>query len=372
MKEMEIVEVGLDSLDLRYGGLRARRPGAERRLLASLGEAGQQSPVIVVPGAEAGSFVLIEGRKRVRALKRMGADAVKAAVWTMPAAEALVAAYQMQQGAGWNALEEGWLVWELSREGELSLGEVERRLDRSKGWASRRLGLVESLPDAAAAGVQKGRIGAYAAMKYLVPLARANIGDCEKLAEKISEKGLSSREVGLLYEHWRTGARESVRRMLEDPVRFLRASEAARRGKEDPALSEAQARGLRDLEVISGISMGLSRRLPEAWGWDADATAAGKLERAWERCRERWELLGHAVAGLLAAQGRQVLSGREDDDAGKGQAGSDLGACEGRAQPAADREGAWGGAQHGQEDRQERPGAGGQGSAREPAGAVSG
>ncbi len=51
---MRISEVGLEQLDLKYERLSARRPGAEKRLLASLSESGQQSPVIVVAGGEAG------------------------------------------------------------------------------------------------------------------------------------------------------------------------------------------------------------------------------------------------------------------------------------------------------------------------------
>ncbi len=92
MPSMKIVEVELDSLDLRYAKLRARRPALEKRLMASLEEAGQQSPVIVVAGEEPGRWVLIEGRKRVRALKRLKAAAVNAVVWELAPAEALIAA----------------------------------------------------------------------------------------------------------------------------------------------------------------------------------------------------------------------------------------------------------------------------------------
>ena len=75
---MRTVELDLDALDLRYAKLRARRPMLEKRLMASLEEAGQQSPVIVVAAEEPGRWVLIEGRKRVRALKRLKAEAGKA------------------------------------------------------------------------------------------------------------------------------------------------------------------------------------------------------------------------------------------------------------------------------------------------------
>jgi ParB-like chromosome segregation protein Spo0J len=88
--------------------------------MASIEEAGQQSPVIVVAAEEPGRWVLIEGRKRVRALKRLKAQAVNAVVWELAPAEALIAAYQLQDGSGWNALEEGWLVWELVRGGRLT------------------------------------------------------------------------------------------------------------------------------------------------------------------------------------------------------------------------------------------------------------
>ncbi len=133
---MKIVEVELDSLDLRYLKLRAKRPTLEKRLMTSLEEAGQQSPVIVVAAEEPGRWVLIEGRKRVRALRRLKADAVKAVVWELAPAEALIAAYQLQDGSAWNALEEGWLVWELVRGGGLSFAEVSQRLKRSKAWVS--------------------------------------------------------------------------------------------------------------------------------------------------------------------------------------------------------------------------------------------
>ena len=119
----------LDSLDLRYAKLRARRPAIEKRLMASLEEMGQQSPVIVVAAEEPGRWVLIEGRKRVRALKRLKAEAVNAVVWELAPAEALVAAYQLQDGSGWNALEEGWLVWELVRR---------RRFNSRRGGATAR------------------------------------------------------------------------------------------------------------------------------------------------------------------------------------------------------------------------------------------
>src|ERR1035437_1732738 len=95
---MRIIEMGLEQLDLKYERLSARRPGAEKRLLASLSESGQQSPRIVVAGGEAGRFVGGDGDKRVPGLKRLDAGCARVVVWEMDGATALATAYQLGQG----------------------------------------------------------------------------------------------------------------------------------------------------------------------------------------------------------------------------------------------------------------------------------
>ncbi len=299
---MDIVEVDLDSLDLRYGKLRAQRPALEKRLMASLEEAGQQSPVIVVAGEEPGRWVLIEGRKRVRALKRLKAEAVKAVVWKMPAAEALIAAYQLQDGSGYNALEEGWLVWELVRGGALSLAEVGRRLERSKAWVSGRLGLIEGLPEQVLEGVLSGKIGAYVATRYLLPFARANASDCEKLAEKIMEHEFRAREVETLWRHWAAAGAKSKSRIVEEPARFLAALKEARKGALDLKLSEAENRCVKNLELIGNVALGLVRQLPETCTYDTQAQIRETIQGAWGRCSERLGLLAKTAAAVFTME----------------------------------------------------------------------
>lgn len=293
-------ELNLDSLDLRYGNLRVRRPMVEKRLLASLGETGQQSPVVVVDGSEAGRYIVIDGHKRVRALNRLKADVVKAAVWEMSAEEALVTAYQMASGCGWNVVEEGWLVWELVRVAGLSELEAGRRLERSKGWVSGRLGLVESLPEAVMEGVRSGKIGAYTATRHLLPFARANAADCESLAGKMMETGFRSREVEVLCRYYGSASREGRRRMLEDPARFLKALESTRH-KDAGSMGDDEARCLKNLDLIGNISLGLARSLPVVAGSDTAQGARERLKPAWERMRRRWEELSKTAAAVFGA-----------------------------------------------------------------------
>ncbi len=304
---MTIRELSLDSLDLRYSSLRVRRPMAEKRLIASLGETGQQSPVVVVAASEAGRYVVIDGHKRVRALSRLKADVVKAAVWEMSAVEALVAAYQVARGSGWSVVEEGWLVWELVRETGLSESEAGRRLDRSKGWVSGRLGLVESLPEAVMEGVRTGKIGAYVATRHLLPFARANAADCESLAVKMMENGFRSREVEALCRYYGSAGREGRRRMLEDPARFLKAL-ASTRHKDAGSMGEDEARCLKNLDLIGNVSLGLARSLPAVAGSDTALGARERIKPAWDLARRRWDELSKTAAAVFMASATRPAS----------------------------------------------------------------
>ena len=318
MATMRVMELNLDALDLKYARLSVRQPAAERRLLASLGETGQQSPVIVVAGAEAGRYVVVDGHKRVRALERLKADVAKAAVWELPEAEALATAYQLGAQGKRDAFEEGWLVAELHRTFGWSLGAVGERLVRSKSWVSKRLALVEELPDWLAEEVSSGRLGAHAAANYLVPLTRVNGGDGRMLAERIRGLGLTNRQMGEIYACYRASAAAIRRRIIEAPALFLKARAAAKEARAEAGLDEKQQRCVKNLELVGHVSLGLLRSLPEALNYDTPEAARCRMVRAWSACRERFELLAKSVVRLLSEEGCDAgeRTAHGDPDAG--------------------------------------------------------
>jgi len=216
----------------------------------------------------------------------------------MSAPEALVSLYQLASGSGWNAVEEGWLVWELVMGVGLNTTEAGRRLERSKAWVSGRLGLVEILPEAVLSGVREGKIGAYAATRHFLPFARANAGDCEQLAVKTMEHGFRSRDVEVLCRYYGGAGREGRRKMLEDPARFLKALEATQ-GPVLGVLSAEESRCLKNLEMIGNISLGLARRLPTVAGTDTATAARERLVPVWTRVRRRWEELSKTAEVVL-------------------------------------------------------------------------
>ena len=63
---------------------------------------------------------------------------------------------------------------------------------------SRRLALVELVPEAIQQQVREGKLAAQVAMKYLVPLARVNTDDCKRMAAAFLAQHCDTRQAGQL------------------------------------------------------------------------------------------------------------------------------------------------------------------------------
>jgi ParB/RepB/Spo0J family partition protein len=138
-------------LVLKYTHLRVSDAQKHARLLTSLAEGDQQTPVVVV-ASEPTRFVLIDGYARVAALRKLGRDVVLAVALTMSEAQALVFCHRTQTGSHPNALEEAWLLYELVQSHGLEQRHLAMLLSRSPSWVSRRLALLAALPDSAPSG----------------------------------------------------------------------------------------------------------------------------------------------------------------------------------------------------------------------------
>lgn len=249
------MELELHQLELRYERIRKRAPLAERRLVGSLAEIGQQLPVIVL--SEAARFILIDGYKRVRALKRLAQDTVRATPWQMPEVEALLMERRLRC-ASEDAFDQAWLLAELRTRFALSLEELARRFERDKSWVSRRLALIQVLPVTIQDSVRAGTLAAHAAMKYLVPLARANAAAATQLAAAIATLKPTSREVGALYAGWQGGTARTRELILATPQVYLQAQ-----ATQAPAAPSATQRWLNDLGALGGIARRARRPLEQ-------------------------------------------------------------------------------------------------------------
>jgi ParB family chromosome partitioning protein len=261
------MQLEFHQLDRRWEHLRVRHPARQRRLLASLAEAGQQTPIVVVAAeGQADRYVVIDGYKRIAALEQLGRDTVEAVVWPMSEAAAVLLDRSLRLSEHETALEVGWLLAELEQRFGYGLDELARRFDRSVSWVSRRLALVEVLPEAIQQQVREGQILAQVALKFLVPVARQNLEDCQRMAAIFAQHHCDTREAGQLYGAWRQGSPAIRKRILDDPELFFKAQRQAQENA--PAGTGAEL--LRDLEMVAAIVNRVQRRLTGAAAAELD------------------------------------------------------------------------------------------------------
>lgn len=291
------MELELHQLELRYARLRKRQPAQERQLVASLAELGQQLPIVVVSSEDAARFIVIDGYKRVRALGRLACDTVRGTCWAMDEVEALLLERRLR-GTGEDAFDQAWLLAELRERFGLSLEELARRFEHSKSWVSRRLGLLERLPASIHEQVRGGGLSAYAAMKYLLPLARANTDAAVRLAAALAPLAPTSREVAALYAGWQSGTARTRELIVTSPQVYLQALSNAQ-GSDEPSATQ---RWLNDLNALGGIARravkpleaGLLRELLETESLEVDRAFA-RMKTDVERLLGRYKLeRGHA------------------------------------------------------------------------------
>jgi ParB-like chromosome segregation protein Spo0J len=197
--------------------------------------------VVVAAEDQADRYVVIDGYKRIVALEQLGRDTVEAVVWPMNEASAVLLDRSLRLSEHETALEVGWLLAELEQRFGYGLDELARRFDRSVSWVSRRLALVETLPEVIQQQVREGKILAQVAMKFLVPVARQSLEDCQRMA--------------------------AIRkRILDDPELFFKTQRQAQ--EEVPAGTGAEL--LRDLEMVVAIVNRAQRRLAGAAATELD------------------------------------------------------------------------------------------------------
>jgi ParB family transcriptional regulator, chromosome partitioning protein len=274
------MQLEFHQLERHWEHLRVRHAARQRRLLASLADSGQQTPIVVVAAEGAAErYVVIDGYKRIAALEQLGRDRVEAVVWPMSEAAAVVLDRSLRLSEHETALEVGWLLAELEQRFGYSLDELARRFDRSVTWVSRRLALVELLPEAIQQQVREGKVAAQVAMKFLVPVARQSLEDCQRMATIFAQHHCDTREAGQLYAAWRQGSPVIRKRLLDAPDLFFKAQ----RQTQEKAPAGSGAELLRDLEMMVAIVNRVHRRLAGAAATEVDQqqskTARYQIER---------------------------------------------------------------------------------------------
>lgn len=314
------MQLEFHQLERGFEHLRASRPDRQRRLLASLAESGQQTPIVVVAVANQPSrYLVIDGYKRIAALKQLNRDTVEAVVWPMSEAEAVVLDRSMRLSERETALEEGWLLGELEERFGYGPQELGRLFDRSVGWVMRRLALVELLPESVQQQVREGKLSAQIATKYLAAVARVSLDDCLRMADAFARHRFNTRQAGQLYKAWQEGSALTRERILDQPELYLKA----RQQVEPKPPQTPAAELLRDLEMAGAIIKRARRRVRQA-----------ALEMSSRQREEARRQITGALDQLNELARRIPL---EEENVEQRTANSDSGTCRSGSKQAGDR-----------------------------------
>jgi ParB family chromosome partitioning protein len=286
------LDVDLHLLNLRFAGARLLEPLAVQRLARSIERDGQIVPCIVVgwpdssdaEGAE--RLVLIDGYRRVAALRRLGRDRASVERWRCDLAEAVVGVLARAQGRSFAAIEEALLLRELTQGLGVSQREVARRCGRDDSWVNRRLQLLSALPEAALVAVREGWLSSWAATRVIALLARASSAHAEQVLVALAQAPLSTRELRCWFDHYQKASRAVRERMVRHPHLFVQAlNESAARDRIERLRAGPEGECEVDLLRINGLIQRVRKRLPMLCPVSAD------LQRSFSRAQASFEAL---------------------------------------------------------------------------------
>lgn len=249
-------------IQLPYASLRVHQRGLLERLTRSMEQHGQLMPVVVVP-KDANQWVLMDGYLRMKALQRLGKDTVDAEVWMCDVAEALLMLLTEHQSRPWEAFEEALLLQELHTQHGFSQHSLACRIGRDQSWVSRRLALVEHLPESILQSLVRGKISLWSATRVLAPMARAIPEHAELLLQHLTNHAFSTRELHCFYEHYQQSNRQERLRMVTEPNLFFKAQTLLATEKQTTALQAGpEGQWCSQLHLVMKITTQLKRLAP--------------------------------------------------------------------------------------------------------------
>jgi ParB family transcriptional regulator, chromosome partitioning protein len=226
-------EVELHRLELRFAATRVDDKRAVQRLVQSIDACGQLIACIAVvasarvpqPEDEAGAapLVLIDGYRRVAALRKLGRDTARVECWSCTVAEALAQVLARSRSRAFTAVEEALLLRDLVDAQCLSQREAARQCGRDVSWVQRRLQLLGEVPEAVLQAVRREEVSTWSAVRVFVPLARANAEHAQRLLARMGQpqQALSTRELNTWFARYRCSQRGQRERMVEHPRLFI-------------------------------------------------------------------------------------------------------------------------------------------------------
>ena len=265
------------------------------------------------PAADA-RWVLVDGYRRVAALRRLGRDTVQVQCWDCPLEQALTQILARSRSRAFAAIEEALLLRELIDAHGLSQRQAARLCARDVSWVQRRLVLLGTLSQELVQAVRSARISSWAASRIVAPLARANSEHARALLASLDTQPLSTRELNAWFQHYQGAQRSQRARMVEHPKLLIESLQARELERTAVALSDAPERALRqELGHLQSLLERVRRSLARAElpATQALAFACRRVHAAWPEVAHELRRLCHDTDGNSQRNSHPGAAGNE-------------------------------------------------------------
>lgn len=270
VKMTMLQRVELSSFDLRYEDFRMKDPKTEKDLIASISLQGIRDPLRGVDidadtdgDTDANAVgikenrILLDGFKRYRCARTLHIDIVPYFSLGNDEAMGLITLIRMANARGLTTLEQARLIDELKNVHKMSVAEIAESLEKSKGWVSMRLGIIEKMSPDVMDKILTGAFPAYSYMYTLKPFIRmneANKKEVDEFVGLVSGKALSIRDIDTLAHGYFNGSDDFRHQIKEGNISLsLNSLKQSLLESTSTDSTELERKMLRDLEIIDRI-----------------------------------------------------------------------------------------------------------------------
>ena len=244
-----VEQVEVSSFDLRYQGCRMRCPGAERALLLSILEKGIRDPLQGVDTEQ--SRILLDGFKRYRCAKKLSIGIVPYRSLGRDEACGIIELIRISNTTSLSIVEQAKLIDELKSVHHMSVSEIARHVDKSKGWVGMRVGIIGQMSPLVMRKIFDGKFPVYAYMYTLRPFIRmngVNKNEIDEFVGSVAGKNLSIRDIELLAHGYFKGS-DQLRKQIKNGDILWALSRLKATSSNAGDCSEFERQMLRDLEI---------------------------------------------------------------------------------------------------------------------------
>lgn len=289
-----------------YSPLRLHKQGLLEKVVTSMEAHGQLMPVVVVP-LSLNRWILMDGYLRLKALRRLGKDTISAEIWACDPPQALLALLTGHQSRAWEVIEEALLLQDLHIQHGLSQGTIANKIGRDKSWVSRRLSLLEQMPESIQQAIMTGKLSLWVATRLIVPLARANTSHAECLLEYLLKHSLSTRELQFFYDHYQQSNHLQRSQMANDPDLFFKAQKLLLIEKQTKALQAGPiGQWQSKLHLVRSMLAQLNKLASNVFFPRQEATERRQLLELLHSTQTQFNVLTETVRSLLDAYERHA------------------------------------------------------------------